>query len=107
MTMTAYDELLDHLESELAWFGEQRRAATVETFDYGEFLEAARAAYEDRDWIELQRIRGIDTYAHPLALEVARHEGWTGGDAEPIEIELLTGEEFVERLSAKTHERDW
>lgn len=97
--MSEFDDLLDHVESELAWFGEKRRAATEAEFDYEEFLDAAKLAYGDREWAPLQRIDGIDTYAQSLCLAVAKYEGWEGGDAEPVPIEVKTGDEVLDELT--------
>lgn len=95
-----YQNILTDLKSELGGFGEKTIQGIEATFDSADELrDAARKAYENRDTSELEQVDQLGSgYALKLARWFADREGWSGGDAEPQEVEVMSGDEFVEKL---------
>lgn len=98
--MSKYDRFLRDLEENgHAAFGETLCENIRETYGADAFESAALRAYDACEWDGLTEIPGIgESYAQTLALEVAKFYGWEGGDAEPVKIDAMTGDELVETI---------
>jgi len=80
----AYRQLLQELEENVSGVGSGAVDNIDKDFNNGdEFIDAARSAYNDRNFSELSCISGIgESKARAIALAVAERRGWEGGSAE-------------------------
>lgn len=104
-----YDEMIADLVENFGGVGEGRAEAIQEEFPDGEaYIEACWKAYQHRDTDALEAIEGIGRgYAlGKLAHHASNYFGWSGGDAEPKQLNAMSGDEFLERIQAETEAGD-
>lgn len=79
-----YRQIQDYLVEDVSGVGTGTVESLVEHFEDGDdFLNAARAAYDDRAWDRLACVSGVgESTAKNIALGMAESEGWSGGKAE-------------------------
>lgn len=95
------DQFIDWLVENRGGIGPKTAENIRDEFpDSTEFVDACKRAYDDREWDSLTDIDGIGKgYAHgKLALGAAEYFGWSGGDAEPVEIDVMTGDEVLDEV---------
>lgn len=84
MSAFKYRMLLDYLEDEVTGVGSGTVSSIESHFESGDdFIDAAEAAYQDREWDALSCVDGVGkSTAESIALGLAEREGWEDGKAE-------------------------